>query len=155
MPTLRSCICFALPVQLVFLSAPAISAEEFSIQIASPVAAQSYQMKRSAFVFRAVGCPAPTKPEVSATAEGRIDGQRRSVPLKVLPAPTPAVFGIFRDWPNEGVWIVNITGHCASTTASALVATDAKGFIRESSVIFPRAATPAEIDAALSQLSRK
>ena len=156
MPKLRPCIyCFALPVWLAFLGYPEMLAQEFSIQIASPVAAQSYQMKRSAFVFRAVGCAAPTKPEVSAKAEGLIDGQRRSIRLKIMPAPAPAVFGIFREWPNEGVWIVNITGRCSSASASALVATDNNGFIRDSSAFFPRAATPTEIETSLNRLSRK
>lgn len=126
-----------------------VAAQDFSIQIASPVAAQSHQMKRSAFVFRTVGC-ADAKPEVSATAEGRVEGQRRSVPLKVVPAPTANVFAISREWPNQGVWIVNIKARCASRAAGALVATDAKGIVRESSTILDHTATEAEIEASLN-----
>src|SRR6266540_4244103 len=102
-------------------------AENLTIQFASPVAAQSFQMKRSAFVFRTVGCSADAKAEVTATAQGSVDGQRRSVPLKVAAAATPNVFGIFREWPDRGVWVVSISAHCASKTAGALVATDAGG----------------------------
>jgi len=123
-------------------------AADFAIQVASPVAAQSYQMKRSSFVFRTTGCAAP-KPEVTATAEGRVLRKRHSLPLKVVPASTSGVYGIFRQWPEEGLWIVNITARCASATAGALVATDGKSFIRESSTFLKRAAAEADIEAAL------
>jgi hypothetical protein len=130
-------------------------ATEFSIQIAGPVAAQTYKMKSSAFVFRALGCDAPAMPEVTATAEGLVAGQRRSMPLKVSPAQTPGVFGIFRQWPEEGVWIVSLAGSCSSKSASVLVATDGKGFVRESSVFFARPATESDIEAALKTARKK
>jgi hypothetical protein len=133
------------------LLAGVAGAQDFSIQFASPVAAQSYQMKRSAFVFRTVGCADDVKPEVSATAEGRVEGHRRSVQLKIAQAAAnPNVFGIFREWPNQGVWIVNIKARCAPRSASALVATDAKGLVRESSKVLDRFATEAEIEALLN-----
>jgi hypothetical protein len=124
-------------------------AESLAIQIAAPVAAQSFQTKRSTFVFRTTGCAAPAKPEVTATAEGRVANQRRSLPLKLVAASTPGVYGIFREWPVEGVWIVNLTATCSSETAAALVATDGKSFIRESSTFLSRRATEPEIEAAL------
>lgn len=130
-------------------------AEEFAIQIAGPIAAQSYQMKRSAFVFRTTGCAAPAKPEVTAAAEGRVAGNRRSLSLKVAPASTPGVYGIFREWPEEGVWIVNITARCAAKTAAALVATDGRTFIRESSTFLPRPSTEADIATALKNAPRQ
>jgi hypothetical protein len=131
------------------------TAEEFAIQIANPVAAQSYQMKRSAFVFRTSGCVAPAKPEVTAVAEGRVLGNRRSLPLKVVPASTPGVYGVFREWPEEGVWIVNLTARCSSATAGVLVATDGKTFIREASVFLSHKATEPEIEAALKNAPHK
>jgi len=125
------------------------SAEDFTIQFASPVAAQNYQMKQSAFVFRTLGCTTDAKPEVSATAEGLVNGQRRSMGLKVAPSPTPNVFGVFREWPNEGAWVVSIKARCAGKSAGAIVATDQKGFVREASRVLDHSATPAEIEASL------
>ena len=124
--------------------------EDFSIQFASPVASGTYQMKRSAFVFRTVGCAAGTAHEVSAAAEGRVDGNRRSIPLKVAPASAANVFGIFREWPESGLWIVSIKARCAEKTAGALVVTDAKGIVREASKTLDHAATEAEIEKSLS-----
>jgi hypothetical protein len=126
-------------------------AQEFSIQIAGPVAAQNYQVKSSAFVFRTTGCAEPAKPVVTAKAEGKVSGERRSIPLKVAQVPTPGVYAVFRQWPAEGTWIVNITGYCGSASTAALVATSAKGFVRESSKFFPRSATESEIESALKQ----
>lgn len=135
-----------LPALLIVLAA---SAEDFSIQFASPVAAGTYQMKRSEFVFRTVGCPADAKTDVSAMAEGRVDGNRRSIPLKVVAATTPNVFGIFREWPANGVWIVSIRARCAARTAGALVATDANGIVRNASTTLDHAATEGEIETSL------
>lgn len=126
-------------------------AENLTIQFASPVAAQSFQMKRSAFVFRALGCPANSKADVTASAHGKVEEQRRSLPLKVAPAAAPNVFGIFREWPNQGVWVVSITASCGSKTAGAIVATDAAGLVRESSTSLDHAPTESEIDAALKR----
>jgi hypothetical protein len=126
-------------------------AENLTIQFASPVAAQTYQMKRSAFVFRTIGCSPDTKADVSATAEGKVDGQRRSLPLKVVAAAGPNVFGVFREWPNQGVWVVSIKAQCASKTAGALVATDINGLVRESSTSLDHSATQTEIEAALNR----
>jgi hypothetical protein len=141
----RSVLC----VGLLFL--PAARAEDLTIQFASPVAAQSYRMKRSAFVLRVVGCQTDTKPELRATVEGRVDGRRRSLPLKITPASTHNVFGIFREWPEHGVWVVSISAQCAAKTAGALVATDAKGLVRQSSVSLDHTATEAEIENALNR----
>ena len=146
---------FAIAFAVFCSGAGSLGAEDFSIQVASPVAAQSYRMKSSAFVFRTLGCEAPAKPEVAATAEGLVLGQRRSVALKVQEAQTPGVFGIFRQWPDEGVWIVNLSGRCGPKSATVLVATDGTSLIRESSVFLPRPATESDIEAALKAPRKK
>jgi hypothetical protein len=132
-----------------FLFVSALTAADFSIQFASPVAAQSYRMKQSAFVFRTLGCLEEAKLDVSATAEGLVNGQRRSMALKVAPAPTPAVYGIFREWPNEGLWVVNITARCGAQSAGAIVTTNDKGFVRETSKTLDHAASRDEIETTL------
>jgi hypothetical protein len=142
-------VVFLVCAGLLFVAAA--QAEDLTIQFASPVAAKTYRMKRSAFVFRAVGCPTETKPEVGATAEGRVDGQRRSLVLKIAPASAPNVFGIFREWPNDGIWVVSLRVKCGSKTAGALVATNAEGLVRESSIVLSHAASEAEIEAALDR----
>jgi len=92
---------------------------EFKFTIGSPVAAQEYQAKTAAFVFRTDGCADPAKAQLNATAEGLVKGARRSVVLKVMPMSKPGVYAVYQNWPNEGDWIVNLKGTCASENAGA------------------------------------
>jgi hypothetical protein len=47
---------------------------------------------------------------------------------------------------------VDLKGTCASASAGAVVPIGPKGFIRESSKFFPRAATDAEVETSLKAL---
>jgi hypothetical protein len=124
-------------------------AEGFTFTIGSPVAAQDFQSKTAAFVFRTDGCAEPAKPQIAGTAEGLVKGARRSVALKVMATSKPGVYAVYQNWPAEGEWVVNLKGTCADANAGALVPVGPKGFIRESSKFFPRPATDAEIETSL------
>src|SRR2546430_8938715 len=112
--------------------------EGFTFTVGSPVASQDYQAKGAAFVFRTQGCAEPAKSQIGATAEGLVKGSRRSVALKVVAMSKQGVYGVFRNWPNEGDWVVNLKGTCANASAGAIIPIGPKGFIRESSKFFPR-----------------
>jgi hypothetical protein len=127
-------------------------AEGFTFTIGSPVASQEFQMKTAAFVFRTEGCAEPAKPQIAATAEGIVKGARRSLVLKVLAGSKPNVYAVFQQWPQEGDWVVDLKGTCGSAGAGAVVPIGPKGFIRESSKFFPRAATDAEVESSLKAL---
>lgn len=129
--------------------------EPFSLQIASAVAGQTFHLKRAAFVFRSHGCADPAKVEVTGKAEGRVNGQRRTLPLRIAAASTPGVFGVNREWPAEGVWVISLAAKCAAASAGALVVPGEGGPNREASKLLPQAATEGEIDAALRALSAK
>ena len=127
--------------------------EGFRFTIGNPVAAQEYQAKTAAFVFRTDGCADPAKAQLSATAEGLVKGARRSVVLKVMPMSKPGVYAVYQNWPNEGDWIVNLKGACASENAGAIVPIGPKGFVRESAQFFSRPPADAEIETALKTLN--
>jgi hypothetical protein len=130
-------------------------ADGFTFNIGSPVASQEYAFKAAAFVFRTEGCADPAKSQISATAEGLVKGVRRSVALKVAPASSrPGVYAVFQNWPPEGAWVVNLKGTCGDAIAGAVVPIGPKGFVRESSKFFPRAATDAEIEASLKSIAQ-
>ncbi len=129
--------------------------QEFKFTIGSPVASQDFQAKGAAFVFRTEGCAEPAKSQIGGTAEGLVKGARRSVALKVMAAASkPGVYAVYQSWPAEGDWVVNLKGTCASASAGALIPVGPKGFVRESSKFFKRAATASEIDAALKALAQ-
>lgn len=125
------------------------SAETFSLQIAGAVAGQGPHLKGASFVFRSLGCPDAGKVEVTAKAEGRVDRQRRTMPLKTVPSPAPGAFAIFREWPAGGTWVVSLAAKCGTLTAGALVVPGANGPDRDRSKFLARAATESEIEAAL------
>jgi hypothetical protein len=144
-----------LRIALLGIAAGALAlAEGFTFTIGSPVASQEFQMKTAAFVFRTEGCADPAKPEIVAVAEGIVKGARKSVVLKVLPGSKPNIYAVFQQWPQEGDWVVSLKGRCANATAGAVVPIGPKGFIRESSKFFPRAATDAEVESSLKALAQ-
>jgi hypothetical protein len=127
-------------------------AEGFTFAIGNPVASQDFRFKSAAFALRIEGCADPAKAQITGTAEGILNGARRSVVLKVTPASKPGVYAVEQQWPAEGQWVVSLRGACAGENAGAIIPFGPKGFIRESSKFFPRPATEAEIEASLKAL---
>ena len=145
-------------VRLIFVTcalAALAFGDGFSFEIGSPVASQDFRTKTSAFVFRTQGCADPAKARIEGSAEGLVNGMRRSVVLKVTALTRPGVYAVEQNWPMEGAWVVNLKGTCANASAGALVPIGPHGFLRESSKFFQRAASPAEIDASLKALTAK
>jgi hypothetical protein len=129
-------------------------ADGFTFNIGSPVASQEFVAKNAAFVFRTEGCANPAKSQISGTAEGLVQGARRSLPLKVMALSRPGVYAVNQNWPPEGAWVVNLKGACDGANAGALVPIGPRGFIRESSKFFPRPATDSEIETSLKALAQ-
>jgi hypothetical protein len=122
--------------------------------IGSAVAAGNFRAKNALFAVRSKGCAQPGKTELRGTAEGLVDGERRTVQLKHVTAmPTPGVFTVVQEWPPMGVWVVNLIAQCGESTASALVPIGPKGFVRESSKFFARPAAHEEITESLQGLA--
>jgi len=127
-------------------------AKGLTFAIGNPVASQDFRFKNAAFALRTEGCAEPAKEQIVGTAEGMVKGARRSVVLKVMPATKPGVYAVEQNWPPEGEWVVTLRGTCGGESAGAIIPFGPKGFIRESSKFFPRAATEAEVDASLKAL---
>jgi hypothetical protein len=127
-------------------------AQGFTFTIGNPVASQDYQFKSAAFVFRTEGCADPATAQISATAEGIVKGERRSVDLRVMPGKKPGIYGIARTWPADGQWVVSLKGKCASSTAGAIVSVRPGGVVRESLKLLSRPATESEIETSLRAL---
>ena len=130
-------------------SAPAA---DFALAIANSVAGNSFQAKGAVMVVRPEGCADPAKARIEGTAEGLVNGARRSISLKLVALQTPGVFAVFKEWPPEGVWVVKLTGTCQGSTAGVIAPIGPKGFVRESSKFFSRAASEAEVEASLKAL---
>jgi hypothetical protein len=140
--------------------AGAAAGADFSLAIGNPVAvafsdgeAKGLVKKDAGMAVRGENCADPAKVQITGVAEGMVNGARRSVPVRVIPASAAGAFAVAHDWPVEGAWVVNLTGHCGASTASAVVPFGPGGFRREASKFFPRAATAAEVELALKTLA--
>jgi hypothetical protein len=146
----------ALAACLTLTCSQAALAEEFSLEIGSPVAAGNFRAKMAVLAIRSKGCAKPAKVELAGTAEGLVDGARQTVPLaRLTEMPTPGVYAVPHEWPREGVWVVNLTGRCGEAAAGALVPIGPKGLLRESSKFFARPAAKEEIEAAVQSHAEK
>jgi hypothetical protein len=97
--------------------------------------------------------------ELSGTAEGLVNGARRSIPLRFDSLSRLNTFGLRRQWPSGGTWLLRI----GLRETTALVSLDAAGdptsarVVTESStgMPLPRAVAAREIDSALTQASKR
>ena len=74
-------------------------ADGFTFSLGSPVAAEDFRAKAATFVFRTEGCADPAKSQISGTAEGIVNGTRRSVALKVAAMSKPGIYAVYQTWP--------------------------------------------------------
>ena len=72
------------------------------------------RMKNAVLVFRAEGCHGPGS-SISGTAEGIVNGKRKSIPL-TFKSPATETFTITRQWPKEGRWALAVTAASKSWT---------------------------------------
>jgi hypothetical protein len=87
----------------------------FALLVEVPAPASDPRLKGAVLVVRPVGCHGPGA-TVSATAEGLVNGRRRSIPLTLTtvasqtkaPGLTFETFAIKRQWPSEGAWVLAI-----------------------------------------------
>lgn len=130
-----------------------LHAADFSLTIGSPVAAGLVKkVKDSVFAVRLEQCEDTAKSQITGTAEGIVNGARKSVPVQLASA-SPNVFLVQETWTGEGAWVVILKATCADAKAGAIVAISRGGFIRESTKTFSRFATAAEVDASLKTLT--
>ena len=140
-------------------SASAAFAGGFRINIEAPVSSDA-ELSGASLLIRTDGCHQPWDAEVSATAEGVVNGKRQSIKL-ALTRTSRGVYAIKKQWASKGVWVVAITGHYNGITSSALVEMGSNGTVRitrdnrVAARTVQRTLTSQDIDAALNNLSSK
>ena len=97
---------------------------------------------------------------INGTAEGVVNGARRSQKLEFRRTTRSGVYALHRQWPAEGTWVLVISTHRSPDDgATALVALARDGAVASVEVpsrqqdgwTVPRAVTKAEIDALLAR----
>jgi hypothetical protein len=107
--------------------------------------------KDAVMVVRSLCCDVSTV-ALTATAEGVVDGVRRSIPVR-LDAMKDGGHAVARQWP-DGEWVLHLTGTCAerNTSASTLVALDGSGFVKAGIKFYDRTASGGDVDAFLRDM---
>ena len=134
-------------IGLLFASTYSLAGGWFSLSIGQPGAHPDPQAHTAAFTIQVYGCSARAA-EVTATAEGLVDGKRVSVPLQLTYLSggrsdvefTPgrqAVSGwpyftmaVPKSWPTAGTWLIRVVAGTGFLTHSALVAVGPNGVDR-------------------------
>lgn len=139
-------------------TAVAMAGTMFRLEVGRPIAAgidsKVKNVKNAVLVIRPRLCDDAASVQIAGTAEGLVNGVRRSVAVQLVPV-TPGVFAVQRQWP-DGHWVLHLSGTCPVPRASAstIVPLAGTGFIRETTQVLREPATRAQIDASLSELMR-
>jgi hypothetical protein len=72
------------------------------------------RFRDAAFVVNISGCVHPKDVVATATAEGLVNGERKTVQLK-LTKVEPGIWMVKKEWASEGSWILFITGGLTET----------------------------------------
>jgi hypothetical protein len=78
------------------------------ISIEYPVNPHDRSMNGAILLVHVFHHATPIAYPIEGTAEGIVNGERRSIKLKFTETARPAVYGLSRQWPTEGVWTLVI-----------------------------------------------
>jgi hypothetical protein len=102
----------------------------FYLQIGNPEASKEAQQAGAVLTVKAWGCHDPAMAKVTATAIGVVNGQRREMPLKMVPLSSPGMFAITQHWPTDGKWVIRLEGRNGEQFTNSLVGVTAGGVDR-------------------------
>ncbi|MEK6322010.1 MAG: hypothetical protein AABN33_10035 [Acidobacteriota bacterium] len=105
---------------LLLAIASPVLAGGFQLSVETPARSTDHQLKDIVLIARTYGCHQPADAKLSATAEGFVNGKRKSLPLE-LRSIGSGVYGIKQQWPSEGTWVLALTGAYNGMTSSVLV----------------------------------
>ncbi|HWG54712.1 MAG TPA: hypothetical protein VN677_15565 [Gemmatimonadaceae bacterium] len=100
----------------------------------------------------------PAASDLSASAEGIVNGQRRTIALRLDATPQPGVFALRQQWPGQGAWLLRITLSGNTTALVTLGADNTVASVRvptrmTSDMPLPRAVSAREVDSVLTVLA--
>ncbi|HXM37902.1 MAG TPA: hypothetical protein VN908_04485 [Gemmatimonadales bacterium] len=110
------------------IAAPALAGPPW-ISIEYPVNPHDQSMRGAMLLVHVFHHSTPIASPMEGTAEGIVNGERRSVKLAFTETSRPGVYGLSRQWGTEGVWTLVIRmsrteGGTESATAVVELGTD-------------------------------
>ena len=126
------------------------------LEVGNPSANPEAAAKGAVLVVRITACQSPEKTTITATAEGIVDGSRRTVPLSLVSLSAPGTFAVARQWPAGGRWAIKMTAtnpDYKNYATGVIVLTDKNSFDWASVKHVYHAPTDAEVDGVLGKES--
>lgn len=130
------------------------------ISIEYPVNPYDATTRAAFLVVHAFHHGTPTGFPVSGSAEGLVNGERRSIPLRFSATSRTGTYALARQWPNDGTWTLVVSvAQGPDDKVSAIVELGRDGDVaavrvptrRQDGWTIPAAVAMADVDASLRQ----
>jgi hypothetical protein len=121
----------------------------FFLQLGNPEASAEARKLGAVLTIKAAGCHDPATAQVTATAIGVVNGQRRTVPLEVKGLSGAGMFAVVGQVPKEGKWVVELVGTNGEQFTNTLVAVGPDGLDRLHAKADMHKFAPSDVEAML------
>jgi hypothetical protein len=124
-----------------------------ALEIGNPASNPEALKNHAILVVRTTACHSPAQTKVVATAEGMVNGTRKSIPLKVITLSAAGTFAVAREWPEQGTWAIKLVAtnpEYRDYVTSVLVPVRNDSVQLSSAKHYFHAATDAEVSLALN-----
>lgn len=90
---------------------------------------ESGSSRSKALIVKTFGCHVPSDAKLSGTAEGIVNGERKTINLQ-FKHDKKGIFTIAKQWTDEGVWVITIRGNYNGMNSNAIVEIDSKSNLK-------------------------
>src|SRR5262249_1487311 len=110
------------------LFAGAVNAGGFQLSVQTP-SANDNETRDAVLLVRTYGCMRPEDADLKGTAEGLVNGERKTIPL-TLKKTSKGVVAVTKQWGSEGTWVLTFSGQLEGMTCSVLVELGSHGDVK-------------------------
>jgi hypothetical protein len=93
----------------VAFATPAFAGGGSRVMVDTPDAAAAALAPGADLVVRAYDCGEATNAAIEARADGMVNGARKTIALKLMKTAQTGVYGLVRQWPSTGRWVLSFT----------------------------------------------
>jgi hypothetical protein len=102
----------------------------FWFTVEAPAEHKDARLKDAVLIVRTYLCGVEGAARINAKAEGLVDGKRKTIALAPFEVK-PGVYGLRREWPAKGDWVIAISGSDHDLVCSKLVEMGPNGNLSE------------------------
>ncbi len=90
---------------------------------------ESGSSRSEALIVKTFGCHVPSDAKLTGTAEGIVNGERKTVNLQ-FKHDEKGIFTVAKQWADEGVWVITIRGKYNGMNSNAIIEVDSKSNLK-------------------------